>query len=123
MRVVRAKALGICFGVRRAINNVAEATEVREPIDSLCADGFKVVIYGEDDHPEVNGVGAGRNSASTHRLAQTCAGTGVETHHIERADEIVARLETLGVQIEADGWTAGSRPRYSEVGTGEGERA
>ena len=70
----------------------------------------------------------GRNSANTRKLAQTCAGTGVETYHIERAheidrawlegkeavgltagastpdesiDEVVARLEELGTQLEA----------------------
>jgi 4-hydroxy-3-methylbut-2-enyl diphosphate reductase len=307
MRVVRAKALGFCFGVRRAIDIVAEATEERGPIDSLgsivhnpvvmdglaargiqivggldevtsqavavtahgrgpeivkeaaerglglidatcpivrksqkaarslCADGFKVVIYGEEDHPEVRGVLAwtegkgtaildpeskidiprrkvallsqttkseqsfaefvagfvgfnigrinelriidttcpetderyhaanelasdcdllivvgGRNSANTRKLAQTCARTGVETHHIERADEIedewleekeavgvtagastpdgsieeaVARLEKLGEQIERKRRRTGVRRRRREVGTGEGERA
>jgi 4-hydroxy-3-methylbut-2-enyl diphosphate reductase len=128
MRIVRAKALGFCFGVRRAIDIVAEAAEERGPIDSLgsivhnpvvvdglaakgirvvggldavesgtvavtahgrgpeiveeasergfglidatcpivrksqkaaralCDDGFKVIIYGEEDHPEVRGV-------------------------------------------------------------------
>jgi 4-hydroxy-3-methylbut-2-enyl diphosphate reductase len=307
MRVVRAKALGFCFGVRRAIDIVAEATEERGPIDSLgsivhnpvvmdrltakgvrvvggledvasqtvavtahgrgpeivkeveerglglidatcpivrksqkvaqslCADGFRVIIYGEEGHPEVRGVLAwtegkgtaildpeskidiprrkvallsqttkseqsfaefvarfvgfnigrinelriidttcpetderyhaanelasdrdllivvgGRNSANTRKLAETCASTGVETHQIERAgeiedgwlagkeavgvtagastpdesiDEVVTRLETLGEQIEAEGRRAGSCPRRSEVGTGEGERA
>ena len=80
MRLVRAKALGIWFGGRRAIDIVAEAAEEREaeiveetegrglglvdtilPIvrksrkaaQGLCADGFGVIIYGEEDHPEV----------------------------------------------------------------------
>jgi 4-hydroxy-3-methylbut-2-enyl diphosphate reductase len=306
MRVVRARALGFCFGVRRAIDIVVKATEDGRSIDSLgsivhnpvvvdgltakgvqvvggladvtsrtvavtahgrgpeivkeaeelglglidatcpivrksqkaarslCADGFKVVIYGEEDHPEVRGVLAwtegkgtaildpeskidiprrkvallsqttkseqsfaefvarfvgfnigrinelriidttcpetderyhaakelavecdvliavgGHNSANTRKLAQTCAETGVETHHIERADEIdqtwldgkdvvgvtagastpdesvdevVARLETLGEQIEAEGRRAGSRLQPTEAGTGEGGR-
>jgi (E)-4-hydroxy-3-methyl-but-2-enyl pyrophosphate reductase len=128
MRIVRARALGFCFGVRRAIEVVAEAAERRGPIDSLgsivhnpvvmeglaakgvqvvqglddaksdtlavtahgrgpeiaeeaaqrglalvdatcpivrksqkaaqalCAGGFRVAIYGEEDHPEVRGV-------------------------------------------------------------------
>ena len=128
MRIVRAKALGFCFGVRRAIDMVAEAVEERGPIASLgsivhnpvvvdgmaakgvqvvggledvegrtvavtahgrgpeieeeteergldlvdttcpivrksqkaaqglCADGFRVIIYGEENHPEVKGV-------------------------------------------------------------------
>lgn len=287
MRIVRAKALGFCFGVRRAIDVVTEAAEARGPIDSLgsivhnpvvvdglatkgvrvvgeldeaesstvavtahgrgpeiageaarrgldlidatcpivrksqkaarglCADGFRVIIYGEEDHPEVKGVLAwtegkgtaildpeaeidiprrkvallaqttkseqsfaefvarfvdrnigrinelrvvnttcpetderyhaalelaaecdllivvgGRNSANTRKLAQTCAGSGVETHHIERAqeidpvwlegkeavgvtagastpdesiDEVVARLGELGEKISAKG--------------------
>jgi 4-hydroxy-3-methylbut-2-enyl diphosphate reductase len=128
MRIVRAKALGFCFGVRRAIDIVAEAAEQRGPIDSLgsivhnpvvveglaargvrvvdglpnaeagtvavtahgrgpeigqeaaeaglglidatcpivrksqkaaralCDEGFRLIIYGEEDHPEVRGV-------------------------------------------------------------------
>jgi 4-hydroxy-3-methylbut-2-enyl diphosphate reductase len=287
MRIVRAKALGFCFGVRRAIDIVAAAADERGPIDSLgsivhnpvvvdglaargvrvvggldevesgtiavtahgrgpeiadeaterglglidatcpivrksqkaaralCDDGFKVIIYGEEDHPEVRGVLAwmdgigtavldpeaeidiprrkvallaqttkseesfaefvarfvgrnigrinelrvvnttcpetderyhaarelaaecdllivvgGRNSANTRKLAQTCAGTGVETHQIERAseidaawlagkecvgvtagastpdesiDEVAARLEKLDKQLDAKG--------------------
>src|SRR3989304_5015080 len=127
MRIVRAKALGFCFGVRRAIDIVAAGAGERGPIDSLgsivhnpvvvdglaargvrvvggldevesgtiavtahgrgpeiadeamerglglidatcpivrksqkagralCAAGFKVIIYGEEDHPEVRG--------------------------------------------------------------------
>lgn len=285
MRIVRARALGFCFGVRGAIEAMEEAAEKRGAIDSLgstvhnpvvvedlaakgvrvvqalddvksgtvavtahgrgpeinaevakrgldlvdatcpivrksqkaaqslCADGFRLIIYGERDHPEVRGVLAwtegrgtaildpeaeidiprrkvallaqttkseesfaefvgrfvnhnigrinelrivnttcpetderyhaarelaaecdllivvgGRNSANTRKLAQTCAGTGVETYHIERAheidrawlegkeavgltagastpdesiDEVVARLEELGTQLEA----------------------
>lgn len=285
MRIVRAKALGFCFGVRRAIEVVEEAAEewghidslgsiVHNPVvvdglaakgvqvvqgldnvksgtvavtahgrgpeiaaeaekrglglidatcpivrksqkaaQSLCADGFRLIIYGEQDHPEVQGVLAwtegkgtaildpeaeidiprrkvallaqttkseesfaefvgrfvnhnigrinelrivnttcpetderyhaarelaaecdllivvgGRNSANTRKLAQTCAATGVETYHIERAheiklawlegketagvtagastpdqsiNEVVARLEKLGMQLEA----------------------
>jgi len=293
MRVVRAKALGFCFGVQRAIDIVAEAAGEHGPIDSLgsivhnpvvvdglaargvrvagglddvesgiiavtahgrgpeiadeamerglglidatcpivrksqkaaralCDDGFKVIIYGEEDHPEVRGVLAwmdgsgtavldpeaeieiprrrvallaqttkseqsfaefvarfvgrnigrinelrvvnttcpetderyhaarelaaecdllivvgGRNSANTRKLAQTCAGTGVETHQIERApeidaawlagkecvgvtagastpdesiDEVVAGLEKLGNQLHAKGKKARRR--------------
>lgn len=245
MRIRKAKALGFCFGVRRAIEVVAEGAEQVGRIDSLgsvvhnpvvvdklsdkgvrvvsrldevesgtiavtahgrgpeiveqaarrglrlidatcpivrksqkaaqklCASGFKVIIYGEEDHPEVRGVLAwtqgkglailnpedeidiprrkvallsqttkseesfadfvarfvarnvgrinelrvinttcpetderyhaarelaaecdllivigGQNSANTCKLAQTCASTGVETHHIETAAEI-----------------------------------
>jgi (E)-4-hydroxy-3-methyl-but-2-enyl pyrophosphate reductase len=300
MRIVRARALGFCFGVRRAIEVVAEAVEKKGPIDSLgsivhnpvvmeglaargvqvvqglddvksdtlavtahgrgpeiveeaaqrglalidatcpivrksqkaaqalCGGGFRVVIYGEENHPEVRGVLAwtdgkgtaildpeadvdiprrkvallaqttkseesfadfvarfvshnigrinelrivnttcpetdarygaarelaaecdllivvgGRNSANTRKLAQTCADTGVETHHIERAEEInpawldgtgavgvtagastpdqsveevVARLEEIGKQPEAKGRRAGHRVRPSPVG-------
>ncbi len=247
MRIKRAKALGFCFGVRRAIDVVAEGARAVGRIDSLgsvvhnpvvveklsaqgvrvvsglddvesetvavtahgrgpeivaeaagrglrlidatcpivrksqkaaqqlCNSGFKVIIYGEEDHPEVRGVLAwtqgqgiaildpeeeieiprrkvallsqttkseesfagfvarfvasnigrfnelriinttcpetderyhaarelaaecdllivigGRNSANTRKLAQTCAGTGVETHHIETAAELEA---------------------------------
>jgi len=300
MRIVRAKALGFCFGVRRAIDIVAEAAEERGPIDSLgsivhnpvvvdglaargvrvvgalddvesgtvavtahgrgpelvddaterglglidatcpivrksqkaaralCDDGFKVIIYGEEDHPEVRGVLAwmdgrgtavldpeadveiprrrvallaqttkseesfaefvarfvgrnigrinelrvvnttcpetderyhaarelaaecdllivvgGRNSANTRKLAQTCAGTGVETHQIERApeidaawlagkecvgvtagastpdesiDEVAVRLEKLGNQLHAKGKKARRRLVPSRMG-------
>lgn len=307
MRIVRARALGFCFGVRRAIEIVAEATEERGPIDSLgsvvhnpvvmdglaakgvkvvggldevksrtvavaahgrgpeiaeeaerrglalidatcpivrksqkaarslCADGFKVVIYGEEDHPEVRGVLAwtggegaavldpeseiamprrkvallaqttkseqsfaefvarfvgfnirrinelrivdttcpetderydaahelasgcdllivvgGRTSANTRKLAQTCADTGVETHHIERAgeidpawlegreavgvtagastpdesvDEAVAQLEMLGEQLQARGRRARHPLQPGRVDTREGGRA
>jgi len=300
MRIVRAKALGFCFGVRRAIDIVAEAAGERGPIDSLgsivhnpvvvdglaargirvvgglddvesgtiavtahgrgpeitdeaterglalidatcpivrksqkaaralCDDGFKVIIYGEEDHPEVRGVLAwmdgrgtavldpeadvdiprrkvallaqttkseesfaefvarfvgrnigrinelrvvnttcpetderyhaarelaaecdllivvgGRNSANTRKLAQTCAGTGVETHQIERApeieaawlagkecvgvtagastpdesiDQVVARLEKLAKQLYAKGKKARRRLVPSRMG-------
>ena len=301
MRIVRARALGFCFGVRRAIDVVAEAAERRGPIDSLgsivhnpvvmeglaakgvrvvhelddvtsdtvavtahgrgpeiveeaarrgwslvdatcpivrksqraaqalCDEGFRVIVYGEEDHPEVRGVlawtdGSGmaildpeagieiprrkvallaqttkseesfaefvarfighnirrsnevrivdttcpetderyhaaqdlaaecdllvvvgaRNSANTRKLAQTCVSTGVETQHIERAqeiqsawlegkgavgvtagastpdqsiDEVVARLEELGKQLEAKGRRARRRLRPDSVGT------
>ncbi len=128
MRIVKAKALGFCFGVRRAIDMVAEAADERGPIDSLgsivhnpvvvdglvekgvqvvggldevesgtvavtahgrgpeiarqaeerglglvdatcpivrksqkaarslCGEGFRLIVYGEADHPEVRGV-------------------------------------------------------------------
>lgn len=301
MRIVRARALGFCFGVRRAIEVVAEATERRGRIDSLgsivhnpvvmeglaakgvrvvqglddvnsdtvavtahgrgpeiteevaqrgwalvdatcpivrksqraaqalCHEGFRVIVYGEENHPEVRGVLAwtdgngtaildpeadidvprrkvallaqttkseesfaefvarfvchnirrinevriidttcpetderyhaaqelaaecdllvvvgARNSANTCKLAQTCVSTGVETQHIERAqeiqstwlegrevvgvtagastpdqsiDEVVARLEELGKQLEAKGRRAGRRLRPNSVGT------
>jgi len=301
MRIVRARALGFCFGVRRAIEVVAEAAERRGPIDSLgsivhnpvvmeglaakgvqvvqglddvksdtvavtahgrgpeiveeaaqrgwalvdatcpivrksqraaqalCDEGFRVIVYGEENHPEVRGVlawtdGSGtaildpeadidiprrkvallaqttkseesfaefvarfvghnirrinelrivdttcpetderyhaaqelaaecdllvvvgaRNSANTCKLAQTCVSTGVETQHIDRAqetqaaglegkgavgvtagastpdqsiDEVVARLEELGKQLEAKGRRARRRLRPDSVGT------
>ena len=301
MRIVRARALGFCFGVRRAIDVVAEAAERRGPIDSLgsivhnpvvmeglaakgvrvvhelddvtsdtvavtahgrgpeiveeaarrgwslvdatcpivrksqraaqalCDEGFRVIVYGEEDHPEVRGVlawtdGSGmaildpeagieiprrkvallaqttkseesfaefvarfighnirrsnevrivdttcpetderyhaaqdlaaecdllvvvgaRDSANTRKLAQTCVSTGVETQHIERAqeiqsswlegkevvgvtagastpdesiDEVVERLEELGRQVEAKGRRARRRLRPNSVGT------
>jgi len=247
MRIKKAKALGFCFGVRRAIDVVMDGAEQAGRIDSLgsvvhnpvvvenlagrgvrvvsgldevetdtvavtahgrgpeiveeaakrglrlidatcpivrksqkaaqqlCASGFKLIIYGEANHPEVRGVLdwtqgqgvavldpegeidiprrkvallsqttkseesfadfvarfvahnigrinelrivnttcpetderyhaarelaaecdlliviGGRNSANTRKLAQTCANTGVETHHIETAAEIEA---------------------------------
>src|SRR3990172_8102865 len=137
MRIVRAKALGFCFGVRRAIDIVAEAAGERGQIDSLgsivhnpvvvdglaargvrvvgglddvesgtvavtahgrgpeiageaaegglglidatcpivrksqraaralCDDGFKVIIYGEENHPEVRGVLAWMDGSGT----------------------------------------------------------
>ena len=262
MRIKKAQALGFCFGVRRAIDAVAEEAEQAGRVDSLgslvhnpvvvdklsekgvrvvsgldeveggtvavtahgrgpeiagqaaqrglrlidatcpivrksqkaaqklCDSGFKVIIYGEEDHPEVRGVLSwtqgkgvaildpedeidiprrkvallsqttkseesfaefvarfvahnigrfnelriinttcpetderyhaarelaaecdllivigGRNSANTRKLAQTCASTGVETHHVETAAEIeVAWLEGR----ECVGVTAGA---------------
>lgn len=47
----------------------------------------------------------GRNSANTRKLAQTCAETGVETHHIETAAEIEA---TWLMDKEVVGVTAGA---------------
>ncbi len=300
MRIVKAKALGFCFGVRRAIDAVAEEAKARGTIDSLgsivhnpvvvddltakgvkvvgrledvssrtvavtahgrgpeiaeqaaargldlidatcpivrksqkaaqslCGEGFRVIIYGEEDHPEVRGVLAwtggkgtaildpeaeidiprrkvallaqttkseqsfaefvarfvdanigrinelrivnttcpetderyhaarelaaecdllivvgGRNSANTRKLAQTCASTGVETHHIERAreiekawlegkesvgvtagastpdqsiDEVTARLEKLGERLHAKGRKARRSLQPRQVG-------
>lgn len=300
MRIVRAKALGFCFGVRRAIDAVAEEAKQRGPIDSLgsivhnpvvvgdltsrgvkvvadlkdvssrtvavtahgrgpeiaqqaaergldlidatcpivrksqkaaqslCGEGFGVIIYGEEDHPEVRGVLAwtegkgraildpeaeieiprrkvallaqttkseqsfaefvarfvasnigrinelrivnttcpetderyhaahelaaecdllivvgGRNSANTRKLAEVCAGTGVETHHIERAreikaawlegrecvgvtagastpdqsiDEVTARLEKLSERLQAKGRRARGSLQPRRVG-------
>ncbi|MCH8346051.1 MAG: hypothetical protein IIC87_03860 [Chloroflexi bacterium] len=48
MRIVRAKAKGFRFGpiVRKS----------QKAAQGLCADGFRVIIYGEEDHPEVMGV-------------------------------------------------------------------
>lgn len=47
----------------------------------------------------------GRNSANTKKLADTCAATGVETHHIETAAELdpawLAGKETIGVTAGA----------------------
>ncbi len=262
MRIKKAKALGFCFGVRRAIEVVSEGAEKLGSIDSLgsvvhnpvvveklsdkgvkvvsglddvrsgtvavtahgrgpeiveqastrdlrlidatcpivrksqkaaqrlCNAGFSVIVYGEEDHPEVRGVLAwtkgkgiaildpeaetsiprrkvallsqttkseasfadfvarfvahnigkinelhiinticpetderyhaaqelaaecdllivigGRNSANTRKLAQTCIGTGVETHQIETAAELdpswLAGKECVGVTAGA----------------------
>ena len=48
MRVVRAKAKGFRFGpiVRKS----------QKAAQGLCADGFGVIIYGEEDRPEFMGV-------------------------------------------------------------------
>ena len=85
----------------------------------------------------------GRNSANTRKLAQTCTGTGVETHQIERApeidaawlvgkecvgvtagastpdvsiDEVVVRLEKLAKQLYAKGKKARRRLVPSRMG-------
>ena len=48
MRVVRAKAPGFCFG--------PIARKSQKAAQGLCADGSRVIIYGEEDHPEAMGV-------------------------------------------------------------------
>jgi 4-hydroxy-3-methylbut-2-enyl diphosphate reductase len=137
MRIVRARALGFCFGVRRAIEVVADAAERKGPVDSLgsivhnpvvmeglaakgvrvvqelgdvkgdvvavtahgrgpdiveeaaqrgltlidatcpivrksqraaqalCREGFRVIVFGEEDHPEVRGVLAWTDGTGT----------------------------------------------------------
>ncbi|MFQ5910773.1 MAG: hypothetical protein ACE5IJ_08670 [Thermoplasmata archaeon] len=148
MEVEKAKVLGFCFGVRRAIDMVAQDAEEHGPLETfgttvhnphvvgdLEGKGAKVVgtlddvesgtvaitahgvgeeIYQTIEEkgyrlvdttcPETNEryaaaqelasradlliVVGGKHSANTRKLAETCRRTGVETYHIESADEI-----------------------------------
>ncbi len=61
----------------RILNTVCAAVARREPAARQLARSVDLVI-----------VVGGRRSANTRHLAETCAGTGVPTHHIERAAEL-----------------------------------
>lgn len=61
----------------RIINTICPATRKRQDAALQLARDVDVVI-----------VIGGYNSANTRRLAQLCADTGVETHHIEKGSEI-----------------------------------
>jgi small subunit ribosomal protein S1 len=62
----------------RAYNTICNATSDRQKAALKIAKGVDVML-----------VVGGRNSANTRRLAEICAETGVPTHHVEVADEIV----------------------------------
>jgi (E)-4-hydroxy-3-methyl-but-2-enyl pyrophosphate reductase len=63
----------------RVFNTVCAAVARREPSARNLARRVDVVV-----------VVGGRKSANTRHLAETCAATGVPTHHIERAEELRA---------------------------------
>ncbi|MCX6376063.1 MAG: 4-hydroxy-3-methylbut-2-enyl diphosphate reductase [Armatimonadetes bacterium] len=62
----------------RAYNTICNATSDRQKAALKIAKGVDVML-----------VVGGRNSANTRRLAEICAETGVPTHHVEVAHEIV----------------------------------
>ncbi|MBI1886267.1 MAG: 4-hydroxy-3-methylbut-2-enyl diphosphate reductase [Chloroflexi bacterium] len=65
------------FNELRIINTTCPETDERyHAARELAAESDLILVVG------------GRNSANTRKLAQTCAGAGVETHHIETAGEI-----------------------------------
>ena len=78
----------------RVFNTVCAAVARREPSARRLARRVDVVV-----------VVGGRHSANTHHLAETCAATGVPTHHIERAEELRAE------------WFAGARRVGVTAGT------
>jgi (E)-4-hydroxy-3-methyl-but-2-enyl pyrophosphate reductase len=61
----------------RVINTTCPETDERyRAARELAAESDLLIVIG------------GRNSANTHKLAETCAASGVETHHIETAADI-----------------------------------
>lgn len=78
MRIVRAKALGFCFGVRRAIDMVAEVAEERGPIDSLGSIVHNPVVVDGLKAKGVRVVGGLEDveSASAPRSQRTAAPSG-----------------------------------------------
>lgn len=69
MKIEKAAEIGFCTGVKRAINILERAAvELAERV------GLMLVV-------------GSRSSANTQRLAKICSAV-VETHHIERAQEI-----------------------------------
>ena len=63
----------------RVINTICAATVERQRAAAHLAGRVEVMF-----------VIGGRNSANTNRLAELCAAKGVETHHVEQADEVKA---------------------------------
>src|SRR3972149_5687671 len=77
MRIVRAKALGFCFGVRRAIDIVAAAADERGPIDSLGSIGHNPVVVDGLAARGVRVVG-GLDEVESGTIAVTAHGRGPE---------------------------------------------
>ncbi len=63
----------------RVVNTLCNATSKQQEAATILASQVELMI-----------VVGGRNSANTRHLAELCTSAGVETHHIERADEIDA---------------------------------
>lgn len=76
-RRVLARLIELDFGELRVANTICEATVARE--------AGAVALARQADLMFVLG---GHNSANTRHLADACRDTGVETHHLETADEI-----------------------------------
>ena len=70
-------------------SNLGRAREVRV-VNTICGvtDAQKVAAQEMAQGVDLVLVVGGRTSANTRHLAETCARTGVETHHIESAAEI-----------------------------------
>jgi 4-hydroxy-3-methylbut-2-enyl diphosphate reductase len=78
----------------RVINTTCPETDERyHAARELAAESDLLIVVG------------GRNSANTRKLAETCAASGVETHHIETAPEIdpawLASKKAVGVTAGA----------------------
>jgi 4-hydroxy-3-methylbut-2-enyl diphosphate reductase len=89
MRIVRARALGFCFGVRRAIDLVADAAEERGQIDSLGSIVHNPVV--------VEGLAA-KGVHVVDGLPSVEAGTVAVTAH-GRGPEIVREAEERGLGL------------------------
>ena len=76
-RRVIERVISCDFDELRVFNTICNATVVRQEA--------AVELAGQVDIMFVLG---GRNSANTNRLAEICRSTGVETRHIESADEL-----------------------------------
>ncbi len=78
----------------RVVNTLCNATSRQQEAAIILASQVELMV-----------VVGGRNSANTRHLAELCASSGVETHHIERADEIesswLAGKERVGVTAGA----------------------
>jgi len=74
----------------RIVNTICDDTKKRQAAALELAKGVEVVL-----------VIGGRNSANTRRLAEICTAEGVETHHVETAEEVdqawLANRHRLGV--------------------------
>jgi (E)-4-hydroxy-3-methyl-but-2-enyl pyrophosphate reductase len=98
------------FGeIVRIISETARETKVFNTICTATRDRQQAVVKIAHNVDAMFVVG-GRNSANTNRLAEICQATGVETHHIETADEIQDEW-LVGKQVV--GLTAGaSTPQW-----------
>ncbi|MDO8491457.1 MAG: 4-hydroxy-3-methylbut-2-enyl diphosphate reductase [Dehalococcoidia bacterium] len=78
----------------RVFNTICSATQKRQAaaLDVARRVDLMIVVGGHD-------------SANTRRLAEVCASTGVETHHIETADELAPRWFARKARV---GLTAGA---------------
>lgn len=105
MEIIRAKVLGFCFGVKRAVDLVEEMG--LNLVDATCPETDERYDAAKELAKTVDLmiVVGGKNSANTRKLAHTCDSRGVETHHLETADEIerqwLVAKERVGVTAGA----------------------